>query len=244
MRIADTQALLDAWDAGHAERREHWALRMLSLAEPSLGAEALQRLSVGERDGRLLDLRSRLFGRELALVDECPQCRAPLDIALDAVELALPAPARSPADCSLRSGAVEIEFRLPDSTDLAAAADCADSAGAMSLLLARCVIEAREAGCSIPAAQLPDHAVEALSARMAALDPQADLTLRLACGECGHGWPVVFDVLPILWRELDAWATRLLREVHSLAVAYGWQEQAILSMSASRRRRYLDLIGA
>jgi hypothetical protein len=33
-----------------------------------------------------------------------------------------------------------------------------------------------------------------------------------------------------------------LEEVHTLASAYGWAQSEILSMSASRRRRYMSMI--
>jgi hypothetical protein len=45
------------------------------------------------------------------------------------------------------------------------------------------------------------------------------------------------------WSEISAEARRLLLEVHNLASAYGWSESDILSMSALRRRYYLEMIG-
>ena len=45
-----------------------------------------------------------------------------------------------------------------------------------------------------------------------------------------------------LWHEVDAWALRLLRDVHRLARAYSWREADILALSPSRRQCYLDLL--
>ncbi|HEX2516118.1 MAG TPA: phage baseplate protein, partial [Chloroflexota bacterium] len=39
-------------------------------------------------------------------------------------------------------------------------------------------------------------------------------------------------------------ARRLLREVHTLARAYGWREAEILALPGRRRQTYLDLVGA
>ncbi len=39
-------------------------------------------------------------------------------------------------------------------------------------------------------------------------------------------------------------AERLLREVHTLARAYGWSEGAILELGSARRERYLELVRA
>ena len=43
-------------------------------------------------------------------------------------------------------------------------------------------------------------------------------------------------------QEIHAWAKRTLREVHTLASAYGWSEREILSMSAVRRALYLEMV--
>ena len=45
------------------------------------------------------------------------------------------------------------------------------------------------------------------------------------------------------WAELDAWARRLLLDVHTLARAYGWSERDILQLTETRRQFYLNLIG-
>jgi len=91
---------------------------------------------------------------------------------------------------------------------------------------------------------LPDGVIAALTAQMAQADPQADLQLDLSCPACRHRWLAAFDMITFLWNEIDSWARRMLREVHALASAYGWSEADILSMSATRRHLYLDLIGA
>jgi hypothetical protein len=77
---------------------------------------------------------------------------------------------------------------------------------------------------------------------MAACDPQAEVLLDLNCPACGHGWQALFDVVAFFWAELAAQAKRLLREVHTLARAYGWREADILGMSARRRQFYLEMV--
>jgi hypothetical protein len=78
---------------------------------------------------------------------------------------------------------------------------------------------------------------------MADADPQADVRLALDCPACGHNFLAAFDVAAYLWSEVNAWAYRLLGEVHSLASAYGWREEDILAMSPWRRRVYLEMVG-
>lgn len=246
MMSVEPSALLSAWDAGHAQAPERWALTLLALADPSAGGtEAMASLSIGQRDARLLACRIAWFGRTLGIVDRCPRCRTAVELELDGEALLLPATASAPGEgLSLRlDDGHAVDFRLPDSHDFAAAAATGDAERALTVLLERCVTRATAPdGRQLAAAALPAPVVEALSTRMAELDPQAELTLRLRCAACDHDWRVVFDVLPFLWCELDAWSTRLLREVHTLASRYGWTEERLLAMGAARRRRYLDLI--
>ena len=52
------------------------------------------------------------------------------------------------------------------------------------------------------------------------------------------------DIAGFFWAELDAWARRLLREIHTLARFYGWSEAEILALSPLRRRCYLEMVQA
>jgi hypothetical protein len=86
--------------------------------------------------------------------------------------------------------------------------------------------------------------VGAVVDRMARSDPQADVRLESACPACAHRWSSPFDIFCYLWSEIEDWAERLIREVHALALAYGWSERDIIAMSPRRRRLYLDMMGA
>ena len=77
---------------------------------------------------------------------------------------------------------------------------------------------------------------------MAACDPLADIRLELCCAACEHRWSLALDPVTFLWARVAEHARLLLREVHTLAWAYGWQEADILAMSARRRQYYLDMV--
>ena len=244
MRTIGTQALLDAWEVGHTQAPQRWALTVLALAEPEQSLDALAHFSIGQRDAGLLTWRCSVFGHQLGVIEQCPRCGEQLEVDLDAADLLLPVSERPAAEFDLQTEACNVRFRLPNSLDLMAVADCPDAARAEALLVDRCVVEARRGADQIAGSDLPTSVVDALSERMAELDPQSDLRLSLRCAACRHDWTVVFDILPFLWRELDALALRVLHEVHRLASAYGWAEADILSMSAPRRRHYLAMLGA
>jgi hypothetical protein len=123
----------------------------------------------------------------------------------------------------------------------AAAAD--DTAAARRVLLERCLLSARAGAEERSLGQLPPEFVAAMVDEMERADPQADVRLNLRCPRCGRGWQPQFDITSFFWEELNAWAYRVLREVHTLASAYGWREADVLALSPWRRQVYLELVG-
>jgi hypothetical protein len=123
-----------------------------------------------------------------------------------------------------------------------AAANLKETGAARALLLEQCIRSAERRGDEITAAQLPESVVERISARMSEADPQADIQLALKCPVCSDEWNAAFDIESFFWIEINAWAARILGEVHILASAYGWSEQEILRVSAWRRECYLNLV--
>jgi hypothetical protein len=109
-------------------------------------------------------------------------------------------------------------------------------------LLERCLLKVHRDGAETTVAALPAEVVDEIVKQMSEADPQADTRTSLNCAACGHRWDSVFDVARFLWAEIDSWAMRVLREVHSLALAYGWSEQEILRLSPWRRQFYLQCV--
>jgi hypothetical protein len=66
---------------------------------------------------------------------------------------------------------------------------------------------------------------------------------ELTCDACGTRSSSAFDIRTFFWRELAARARHILLGVHELARAYGWRESEVLSLSPTRRQRYLELVG-
>ena len=238
----DDSRLLDTWDRAAVLDRP-W--RELTVLESATGValDELARLSIGERDRLLLNLRIGAFGSSLHCETTCPACTTRLEMSLDARDLLVAAPVNDPSDFMLSDEAVTVRFRLPDSTDLAACwTETGEPLDAARVIGERCTEVVATAGdTSRPVAisnRLRDHVAE----RMAALDAQADVVFDLHCVACNHRWQSPFDPAAFLLSEVDAYAARLTLEVHQLARAYGWQEASILAMGATRRRRYLSIL--
>ncbi len=64
----------------------------------------------------------------------------------------------------------------------------------------------------------------------------------MECPTCDHAWDEIFDIVSFFWAELDAWAHRVLHDVHVLARAYAWSEAEILALPPLRRQYYLELV--
>ncbi len=214
------------------------ARNLALLAAAGAGEAGLPDLPVGTCDRRLLALRQALLGDRLAAVADCPACGTIVEATLALPALALPPAAAGTV--TVREAGWTVTARLPTLADQIAAATAPGSQAARALLLARCVQQASPG----LAEDLPEAVATTLAGAMAEADPQADIELLLHCPACGAEALLAFDIGGFLWRELDAWADRLLHEVHSLALAYGWSEAAILALPERRRRHYLGLLAA
>jgi hypothetical protein len=92
------------------------------------------------------------------------------------------------------------------------------------------------------ASELAPPAADAVAARMAELDPQAEIVLEMPCAACAHVFSVPLDAGSLLARELADRAEVLLQEIHLLALHYGWPESELLEMGTRRRRRYVEYL--
>lgn len=257
MRALSAADLLVIWENGRSQHPLDRALTVLAAGWPDLSRAELARLSIGERDARLVEMHVALFGAQLAGRAGCPQCAEEIEMTFDANEiLRLPPPETHSLTATVDG--IALSFRLPMSADVAAAlltgetlaGESAGSAGAAGAsrreLLRRCLLCAQRAqdGAPVGVDDLPDSVVDAVGARMAEADPHAEVKFALACPACAHRWTALFDIVSFLWKQIESRAVRLLHEVHTLASAYGWREADILALSSFRRQCYLELAGS
>lgn len=242
MRALTASELLDAWERGGSRSSHRQAQVLLEASCPDLPPEDIAGWTIGQRDRRLLALRELIFGPRLAAVAACPHCGVQLDLAFSTADVeddprGQEQGAREPHGVELDGYAVR--FRLPTGADLA---ELEGARLSERSLLQRCIATAERDGRPVTPDELPSRVVEAIAQRMAEADPQAEVRLALACPACGHAWRAPFDIVAFFWREVDAWARRTLRDVHTLASAYGWREADILALSPRRRQLYLDMV--
>lgn len=235
--------ILRVWELG---LQRHPVDRALAILAAHTGGPAapgdLADLPVGAVDAALLDLREATFGPVLELTSSCPQCGTAVELRLQAGDLRVASSDGGPAP-DLEADGYRLRLRPLTSRDLAAAAACGTVAEARMLLLQRAVAGADRGGAAVAPSELPDSVVERIPGWLAQADPQADVTLALACPECAHWWIDPWDVAGYFWAELAASARALLRDVDALARAYGWSEPEILSLTPQRLAEYLQMAG-
>jgi hypothetical protein len=237
MRPLTDAELLAAWERSRRLSPARRALLLLTAACPGMTADDLARLPIGRRDALLLALREATFGPRVEAVLDCPACGCRLEVECRTGDLRTPEPPEPEGGRFVEVGGVPVAFRLPDSLDLIDAAAAGSVEAARRALGARCLEPA-----GLPAQGLTEETLAAVAKAVAAADPQSAVTLDAECPECGAAVNVPWDGLAFLWRELHAWALRVLREVHTLAAAYGWTEPTVLALSAFRRRLYLEMV--
>lgn len=244
MHALSASKALSVWEWASGQTAVERALALLAAACPEQTPEELARLSIGRRDRLLLRLRERTFGSQLLGRTPCRMCGEALELSFNVSDICAPE-ADMPEALTLRLDDYEVDFRLPNSQDMAAISRGGgeDVPDGERQLLARCLLCVRVGGAESAAGGLPEHVREAVVRRMAEADPQSDVQLQLSCPACGHRWLAAFDIVSYFWSELNVWAQRTLREVHTLASAYGWREEDILAMSARRRHIYLEMVG-
>ncbi len=242
MRPLFAPDILKVWEQGQAQHQLDKALTLLFAAFPDATRDKLAALSIGQRDAYLLTLRELTFGPKLNCFAECPACKEQLEFAMRTADIRLLSlPGEKKQELEIDEALV-LRYRMPNSLDLAAVAGCGDADTARDLLIQRCVVQVIRDSAPIDYNELPAEAKEKLAAHMAEQEPQADVMLDLHCPACGHQWQTIFDIVSFFWAELNAEARRLLYDVHALALAYGWRESDILSMSDTRRQFYLGMV--
>src|SRR5438128_8953389 len=136
--MTSASLLIECWEAAQAAPAEWRGLALLQAAGDGEGPDALARLAVGRRDSRLLELHRALFGDAIEGLASCPACGLTVEVGFRVGDIAIEPIAGAPT--AVERDGWSIEFRLPDSRDMWAAAAGGDLAQARSVLIERCVL--------------------------------------------------------------------------------------------------------
>ena len=224
--------MLELWERGAQSHPLDRALLLLAHSRPGEALPDLADVSIGQRDQTLIAWRSTLFGRSMPGYADCPACHTRLTFALDANAF-LGETSEGPIEVD------GLQVRRPSSRDLAEALKEIDPEQAAYRLAQRC--------CAHAAGELPilsKAQLARIESVLADADAAADIVLDFSCEHCGNVWQTGFDIGGYLWQEIEAHASQLLADIHTLAHAYGWSEREVLALSPARRATYIGMVSA
>lgn len=248
MKTLKAEELLSVWEQGLNKPLLQRMLILLAAAFPEMQPDTLMKLSIGQRDLRLLQLRECLFGQQLLNTAVCPECDERIEWENSTADFLIQSELgnSTASEFNLNTDDYTIRFRLPNSLDISAVTgnsiDIESADITEQRLLSRCLLNVEQRGVSCDADQLPDSIIQELQQQLDRLDPQADIHIRLTCPDCSHSWEALFDIASFLWMEVNNWAEQMLQIVHKLASVYGWSEREILNLSPVRRQLYLGMM--
>lgn len=242
----DAEALLRLWECGLGQPPGALDDALLRAASEDLEPNP----TLGERNARLVALHAGLFGPELELMSHCPACGTVVQFTPDCDALAA---RMRPSSKNIEPHRLEaqghvIEFRLPNSADIAGASatvgtTTADDEDAFTqALINRCVLSCTLAGSTVPTHKVPAPVLDALSQHMETLDPGASVSFALACPQCATRWQAPLAIGELVWQKVRAAAERVLLDIDVLARAYGWNEREVLRLNPLRRAAYLQMV--
>jgi hypothetical protein len=229
-------ATLDLWQSVEGLRPVPRSLALAAAVDPDASDE-LAEVPLGRRDSLLLELHEQLAGRSLEAVAICPACGSKAEFSLDAQAL-LAGGTNAVTPRPIESEGWVVEWRPPTTLDVEAASGAGDAASAEVVLMERCVIVK-----SHSSEELPPGVRAAVARAMTEADPLAEVLADIVCPSCESAFVADVDLGGFVWAELHARALVLLRDVDTLARAYGWSEAEVLELSERRRAAYLELVG-
>src|SRR4051794_9413010 len=112
MRALSAEKILAVWESGRQQHELDRALTLLAAASPGLSREELADLTIGERDARLLRLRTLVVGAGAEGFAECPSCLERIQFPIDTAGLAQPKEPLPPAQ-DVEWDGTRVRFRLP-----------------------------------------------------------------------------------------------------------------------------------
>ncbi|MGA7341686.1 MAG: hypothetical protein WBE72_07765 [Terracidiphilus sp.] len=242
MRALSNADFLDLWEDGQRLHALDRGLLAIGALDGGPGDESAADWTLGRRNQALAELYGECFGPRLRGWTECERCGEKLEFEVDCRSLVERQEEGSGGPIAMKGR----RFRAPTSRDLARVAGERDPEWAALKLVELCRIRDGDecGGNEFGAEEWRAEDVEELGKKIVEADPLAEILLSFECPACKSTHEQPLDLPEFLWAEVEAVAKRLLSEIHILARAYGWSEDAVLSLSDKRRAMYLQMVQA
>jgi hypothetical protein len=234
------ERLLAACEQAQGEHALLQAITLLAAALPECDRLELLRLPITERNRLLLQLRLLSFGPVLEGYADCARCGTAMEFSLSVADaLAGMDEMRAPTSVDWTDQGIPLRLRQATTADLLASIDAPTTEEAEARLLSRCLgldelVDDVAQRTALPSARAQFEQIHASS----------ELHCTLRCPHCLKEETWDLDVTHYVWQEARHAAHRLMADIHTLALHYGWSESDIARMSQPRRDAYLELLSA
>ncbi|MGH8563238.1 MAG: hypothetical protein ACREXW_03805 [Gammaproteobacteria bacterium] len=195
-------------------------------------------LAVCDCDRLFATLYLNYFGERIEGTVACQDCNEPFESSFSlrdlivSLENGAAGKATGPDEEGIYTLPDARRFRLPTAGDQRSVLGL-EAEKAAAALLERCVVEGD-----------PREDPDRLQAAMDEVGALLDFDLEATCPQCGASQPVRFSIQSYVLRALAFEKRFLNREVHRIAMAYGWGHDEILNLTREDRRTFVRLIDA
>lgn len=201
-------------------------------------SEMIRRLVIGDRIALLLHMRRMIFGDKFHCVLLCHKCRKDMSLDLSISSLLQPVILNPRSEYIVKAGEFTLKLRPITGADIERVLSGNEDNRDKTKELARsCIIYSEP-----PLNNISDELLSMISSELERIDPQADLILNITCPSCSYSFQTPFNVEKFIFDEIAAREKQFEKEIHWIAFNYHWSEDAILSLSMRKRKRYVDLI--
>lgn len=166
---------------------------------------------------------------------ECVHCGAPYDLALDLSHPVYRGAAGAPTEVTVETSLGTRSFAVPTGAHEEQLAETSNAGDPRRVFAALCGLSEAAAG---DASQFDEHDLQLIDEALEAASPDAADAISATCPDCGRSTESRID--PLLFAFPDE--SRILRDIHVIAGAYGWPPDAILRLSARHRAFHAGMI--
>jgi hypothetical protein len=212
------------------------ALEQVGGAPASL--ERIDALSVPDRRFLIIELAHALGLSFAWWTHRCAACGTQFDFSFDLHELPVMPAGECYPTAEVKTTCGRVRLRVPTGADQARLAAADDDAAAAHLLAELCISPCDPSTSGAVIDELTPEDLAAIDEALEELAPKPVWAVQAPCPDCGS-----VNVISI---DAAAWLAQIAdgptREVHEIALAYGWNERDILTLPRAQRQKYLALI--
>jgi hypothetical protein len=211
------------------------------LLRPEQVAGFVNEISIGDRNKLMLELYRLCMGNFFDLVISCPFCSKEMSLELGLEKLLKNSQSAIKEDDALNTAQHLLKLRAVTGADQMRFLEIDDSRRGKQEFVKLCIVSSEP---PLEVGPLPDEIISAISTRLDQIDPLADPILNMVCPTCQSAFLLSLDIDKLVISGIKERNSQFQKEAHWLAFYYHWSEDSIMSLPVSKRKQYIEMIGA